>query len=74
MAHPKLKIVQREDRDLEYLCNSETGEIILIVHPAMGKETWLVSFATDDDPWRAFLSRDQAMVAAIEKFAILIED
>jgi len=74
MAHPKLKIVQREDRDLEYLCNSETGEIILIVHPAVGKETWLVSFATEDDPWKAFLSRNQAMATAMEKFASIIED
>ena len=74
MAQPRLKIVQREGRDPEYLCDSETGEIVLIVHPAAGKENWLVSFATDDDPWKAFLSRDQAMAAAIEKFAIIIED
>lgn len=74
MAHPKLKIVQREGRDLEYLCNSETGEIVLIVHPAMGKETWLVSFATEDDPWKAFLSRNQAMATAMEKFALIIKD
>ena len=74
MAHPKLKIVQREGRDLEYLCNSETGESVLIEHPAMGKETWLVSFATEDDPWKAFLSRNQAMATAMEKFALIIED